>query len=272
MIPNAVDAARFTPNPGAQPPGRITVVAMSRLVYRKGIDLIAHVIPEMCRRIPNMDFILGELHGHLCLGEAPPQKPYNGIPTGRLQTSCQAWTSAAGLACAAGGDGPKAHVLEHMVQQHSLQDRVRLVGAVSHAAVRSFLVQVAPSLHSPVGCRLIHVQQGMWCALDCHCWHCCERSGRPAAQQPGMHPAIAASSEALRSIYIFQAHTALRAPIFLAGLLMPGSLSVSAGSEAALHPGSDLPECLSHGGLLHGHCGGRCRWPAGGCYKCGRSA
>ena len=36
------------------------MVAMSRLVYRKGIDLIAHVIPEMCRTVPNMDFILGE--------------------------------------------------------------------------------------------------------------------------------------------------------------------------------------------------------------------
>ena len=48
--------------------------------------------------------------------------------------------------CVAGGDGPKAHVLEHMVQQHSLQDRVRLVGAVSHAAVRSFLVQVGSAV------------------------------------------------------------------------------------------------------------------------------
>ena len=150
VIPNAVDAARFTPNPGAQPPGRITVVAMSRLVYRKGIDLIAHVIPEMCRRIPNMDFILSELHAHPCLGQAPQQKSCIGTFQAELQDPYQARTSAAG------GDGPKAHVLEHMVQQHSLQGRVRLVGAVSHAAVRSFLVQVALSLHSPVGCRLMY--------------------------------------------------------------------------------------------------------------------
>lgn len=52
------------------------------------------------------------------------------------------WCRTKILVCVAGGDGPKAHVLEHMVKQHSLQDRVRLVGAVSHAAVRSFLVQV----------------------------------------------------------------------------------------------------------------------------------
>lgn len=32
----------------------ITVVALSRLVYRKGIDLLAAVLPELCERHPHV--------------------------------------------------------------------------------------------------------------------------------------------------------------------------------------------------------------------------
>ena len=34
-------------------------MCLSRLVYRKGIDLLAHVIPQICRLVPNADFIIG---------------------------------------------------------------------------------------------------------------------------------------------------------------------------------------------------------------------
>lgn len=44
-IPNAIDPSKFTPNPSARyPKGTINVVIMSRLVYRKGVDLVAPVI------------------------------------------------------------------------------------------------------------------------------------------------------------------------------------------------------------------------------------
>ena len=39
------------------------MVALSRLVYRKGIDLLAHVIPEVCRLVPTVDFIVGAFRG-----------------------------------------------------------------------------------------------------------------------------------------------------------------------------------------------------------------
>ncbi len=58
----AVDAAQFLPLPdGAWPApgGRVTVVALSRLVYRKGVDLLAVVIPAVCRRHPHVDFVIG---------------------------------------------------------------------------------------------------------------------------------------------------------------------------------------------------------------------
>lgn len=44
-IPNAIDPSKFTPDPSARfPKGTINVVIMSRLVYRKGIDLVAPVV------------------------------------------------------------------------------------------------------------------------------------------------------------------------------------------------------------------------------------
>ena len=36
-------------------------MALSRLVYRKGIDLLAHIIPEACRLNQSLDFIIGTL-------------------------------------------------------------------------------------------------------------------------------------------------------------------------------------------------------------------
>jgi len=65
VIPNAVNAADFLPAPPSisRPKDglhdRVVVVALSRLVYRKGIDLIALVIPYICATHPNVDFIIG---------------------------------------------------------------------------------------------------------------------------------------------------------------------------------------------------------------------
>lgn len=39
------------------------MVALSRLVYRKGIDLMALVIPYICSMYPNVDFVIGEISG-----------------------------------------------------------------------------------------------------------------------------------------------------------------------------------------------------------------
>lgn len=59
VIPNAVDSTAFTPNPAARDPNHITIIVMSRLVYRKGIDLLIEVIPEICKRFPYVNFIIG---------------------------------------------------------------------------------------------------------------------------------------------------------------------------------------------------------------------
>lgn len=37
----------------------LTVIVLSRLVYRKGIDLVAAVLPVMCKMFPNVTFLIG---------------------------------------------------------------------------------------------------------------------------------------------------------------------------------------------------------------------
>lgn len=76
VIPNALDGPRFVPDPSQRTPNRsthndsitnhgsinivlVTIVVVSRLVYRKGMDLLVEVIPEICELYPNVDFLIG---------------------------------------------------------------------------------------------------------------------------------------------------------------------------------------------------------------------
>jgi phosphatidylinositol glycan class A protein len=60
VIPNAVDTARFVPDVCAQPsPPTVTIVVMSRLVYRKGVDLLLELIPAVCEAFPHVEFVVG---------------------------------------------------------------------------------------------------------------------------------------------------------------------------------------------------------------------
>jgi phosphatidylinositol N-acetylglucosaminyltransferase subunit A len=59
-IPNAVDATKFAPAPDRRPPPpAVTVVLLSRLVYRKGIDLAVRVIPAVAAAKPHVRFVVG---------------------------------------------------------------------------------------------------------------------------------------------------------------------------------------------------------------------
>ncbi|XP_074515126.1 phosphatidylinositol N-acetylglucosaminyltransferase subunit A [Sebastes fasciatus] len=59
VIPNAVDPTDFTPDPSQRQGDRITIVVVSRLVYRKGIDLLGGIIPELCLKHPDLHFLIG---------------------------------------------------------------------------------------------------------------------------------------------------------------------------------------------------------------------
>ena len=74
VIPNAVDGARFTPDLSKRPRtttsgrDRITVAVTARLAYRKGVHLLAGVIPLACARFPEVDFLIagdGPMRKHL---------------------------------------------------------------------------------------------------------------------------------------------------------------------------------------------------------------
>ncbi|KAG5833518.1 hypothetical protein ANANG_G00276760 [Anguilla anguilla] len=59
VIPNAVDPTDFTPDPSQRDDTKITIVVVSRLVYRKGIDLLGGIIPELCLKYPDLQFVIG---------------------------------------------------------------------------------------------------------------------------------------------------------------------------------------------------------------------
>ncbi|XP_020229567.1 phosphatidylinositol N-acetylglucosaminyltransferase subunit A isoform X2 [Cajanus cajan] len=59
VIPNAVDTAMFKPALERPSGSEVVIVVISRLVYRKGADLLVELIPEVCRLHPNVRFIIG---------------------------------------------------------------------------------------------------------------------------------------------------------------------------------------------------------------------
>lgn len=65
VIPHATDCTQFTPPESMKYKtwgsiGReITIVVITRLVYRKGSDLFVDVIPEICRRHPHVRWVIG---------------------------------------------------------------------------------------------------------------------------------------------------------------------------------------------------------------------
>ncbi|PCH44807.1 glycosyltransferase family 4 protein [Wolfiporia cocos MD-104 SS10] len=59
VIPNALVADQFKPSPPQELPGIVTIVVISRLAYRKGIDLLVATAPRICALFPNVRFIVG---------------------------------------------------------------------------------------------------------------------------------------------------------------------------------------------------------------------
>lgn len=64
VIPNAVSAENFMPPTMEQLyhrdiDGRIKISIISRLVYRKGVDLLVYLIPNICSEFEDVDFIIG---------------------------------------------------------------------------------------------------------------------------------------------------------------------------------------------------------------------
>ncbi|GAA5824277.1 hypothetical protein JCM11251_001595 [Rhodosporidiobolus azoricus] len=60
VIPNAVVASQFRPSEPIPPvPDILTIVCITRLVYRKGIDLLIAALPKVCALHPDVRFLIG---------------------------------------------------------------------------------------------------------------------------------------------------------------------------------------------------------------------
>lgn len=62
IIPNATDTDKFKPEPAIkakEKPGVINVVFISRLEYRKGVDLLIGILPKIIAKFKNVNFIIG---------------------------------------------------------------------------------------------------------------------------------------------------------------------------------------------------------------------
>ncbi|KAF7323652.1 Glycosyltransferase family 4 protein [Mycena kentingensis (nom. inval.)] len=59
VIPNALVPEQFLPDLTPKPTDTINIVFLSRLAYRKGIDLLVATLPRICEAFPNVHFIIG---------------------------------------------------------------------------------------------------------------------------------------------------------------------------------------------------------------------
>ena len=139
VIPNAIVADHFRP-PSSRPPTdassysrscplintysdphthvacTVTIVVISRLAYRKGVDLLVATAPRICAAFPNVRFVVGVYF------VLPCDFSHYGITPSLF---------------ASGGDGPKMVDLLQMRETHFLQDRITLLGPVAHRDVPS---------------------------------------------------------------------------------------------------------------------------------------
>ena len=59
VVPNGLDADRFSPDAAARPAAGVRIVCLQRLVYRKGTDVLAALIPLVLAARPDASFVVG---------------------------------------------------------------------------------------------------------------------------------------------------------------------------------------------------------------------
>ena len=102
VIPNAVDNDHFKPDyKRIRPYNKVVVVVGCRMVYRKGIDLLVSVIPRICNTV---------------------------------------FSNGATVDFIIAGDGPKRVLLEEVIQEYDLHDRVKMLGEVHSTKLREKLL------------------------------------------------------------------------------------------------------------------------------------
>ncbi|CAE6481445.1 unnamed protein product [Rhizoctonia solani] len=116
VVPNAILPEQFQPGPVTQRDltKQITIVVISRLAYRKGVDLLVAAAPRICAQFPQVHFVIGKSFVDAS----------NTLADRRT-----------------GGDGPKLTNLLQMRERHMLQDRIHLLGSLRHNQVHETLLK-----------------------------------------------------------------------------------------------------------------------------------
>ncbi|SBS83383.1 phosphatidylinositol N-acetylglucosaminyltransferase subunit A, putative [Plasmodium malariae] len=160
VIGNALDTKKFIPCINKRPKyPRINIIVISRLTYRKGIDLIVKVIPLICKKYPFIKFIIGgngpkrvlleemreKYHLHnsvVLLGKVKQNKVKNVLQTGHIflnasltEAFCIAIIEAAscGLLVISTDVGGISEVLPHDMMILSKPNHIDLCKAVDIA-------------------------------------------------------------------------------------------------------------------------------------------
>ncbi|CAE6475271.1 unnamed protein product [Rhizoctonia solani] len=116
VVPNAILPEQFQPGPVTQRDltKQITIVVISRLAYRKGVDLLVAAAPRVCAQFSQVHFVIGKSF----------------VSASNRLTDRRA-----------GGDGPKLTNLLQMRERHMLQDRIHLLGSLRHDQVHETLLK-----------------------------------------------------------------------------------------------------------------------------------
>lgn len=61
VVPNALHGQKFGQNRTRKYDGRPRLITVGRMFYRKGVDLMVEVVPELFRRIPHLQWtVIGD--------------------------------------------------------------------------------------------------------------------------------------------------------------------------------------------------------------------
>lgn len=126
-----------------RPEGTVNIVVMMRLVWRKGVHLLVHLIPEVCRRFPYVHFIVG--------GDGPKRAALEEMRDRHQLQARRAWRAATPsrgcnplcprLQPYSPHTGVRRATAPPLRSYHPTQERVELLGAVSHCDVPRVLTR-----------------------------------------------------------------------------------------------------------------------------------
>jgi len=176
VIPNAVDTTMFTPNPAARKSNSITIVCITRLVYRKGVDLMVEIIPLICKQFDHVNFVIGgdgpmrvaldqmrenhQLQDRVeMLGQVPHTQVRNVLVRGHIYLNCSLTeafciaileAASCGLLVVSTKVGGVPEVMPHQMIKYAPPDGKELTRVLARAIVKDVKDVVPQEFHERV--------------------------------------------------------------------------------------------------------------------------